>query len=55
MDYYFPDFGAFAFMKECSNIGYYGFSITKGKKKLDLQGTFLFMWGLFFVLHIGDK
>ncbi len=50
MEYYFPQFGAFSFMKGSSNIGYYGCNITKGKNESDLHGTFLFMWVLFFCL-----
>lgn len=58
MDYYHSEFSAFSFRKKVSNICYYGCNITKGKNEPDLHGTFLFMWGLYFLsclLGINDK
>lgn len=58
MEYYFPEYGGFSFLKGSSNIAYYECKITKGRKEPDLHGTALFMWGLFFLsslLGINDK
>lgn len=52
MEYYFSRLGGFSFMRESSNISYYGCKITRGKKEPDLHGTALFMWGLYFLACI---
>lgn len=46
LQYYYPTYGGFSFIRGSSNKNYYGFKITKGFNQPDIHGTRMFVWGI---------